>query len=114
MSVTAQRQDISDPDVVHRFAVQVEGVERLDHLYLLTIADIAGTNPKLWHAWQDQRRGGPYVATRFALRAGRDRPPHAAARIAECRDEAMKRLVREGADAAEVERAWREFPPASF
>ncbi|MET0230787.1 MAG: [protein-PII] uridylyltransferase, partial [Rhodanobacteraceae bacterium] len=114
MSVTAQRQDITDPDVVHRFAVQVEEVERLDHLYLLTIADIAGTNPKLWNAWKDQLLADLYVATRYALRAGLERPPHAAARIAECRDEAMKRLVREGADTAAVERAWRAFPPASF
>jgi [protein-PII] uridylyltransferase len=114
MSVTAQRQDITDPDVVHRFAVQVEDVERLDHLYLLTIADIAGTNPKLWNAWKDQLLADLYVATRYALRAGLERPPHAAARIAECRDEAMKRLVREGADEAAVERAWSAFPPASF
>jgi [protein-PII] uridylyltransferase len=114
MSVTAQRQDITDPDVVHRFAVQVEHVERLDHLYLLTIADIAGTNPKLWNTWKDQLLADLYVATRYALRAGLERPPHAAARIAECRDEAMKRLVREGADEAAVERAWRAFPPASF
>jgi [protein-PII] uridylyltransferase len=114
MSVTAQRQDITDPDVVHRFAVQVEDVERLDHLYLLTIADIAGTNPKLWNAWKDQLLADLYVATRFALRAGLERPPHAAARIAECRAEAMQRLVREGADAAEIERAWSAFPAASF
>jgi [protein-PII] uridylyltransferase len=114
MSVTAQRQDITDPDVVHRFAVQVEDVERLDHLYLLTIADIAGTNPKLWNAWKDQLLADLYVATRYALRAGLERPPHAAARIAECRDDAMKQLVREGADTAAVERAWRAFPPASF
>jgi [protein-PII] uridylyltransferase len=114
MSVTAQRQDITDPDVVHRFAVQVEDVERLDHLYLLTIADIAGTNPKLWNAWKDQLLADLYVATRYALRAGLERPPHADARIAECRAEAMKRLVREGAHEAEVERVWSAFPDASF
>jgi [protein-PII] uridylyltransferase len=114
MSVTAQRQDITDPDVVHRFAVQVEDVERLDHLYLLTIADIAGTNPKLWNAWKDQLLADLYVATRYALRAGLERPPHADARIAECRAEAMKRLVREGAHEAEVARVWSAFPDASF
>ena len=96
MSVTAQRQDITDPDVVHRFAVQVEDVERLDHLYLLTIADIAGTNPKLWNAWKDQLLADLYVATRYALRAGLERPPHAAARIAACRDD--------GAEAARARR----------
>ena len=114
MSVTAQRQDISDPDVVHRFAVQVEDIERLDHLYLLTIADIAGTNPKLWNTWKDQLLADLYVATRYALRAGLERPPHADARIAECRDEALKRLAREGVDAARVEPLWATFPAASF
>ena len=114
MSVTAQRQDITDPDVVHRFAVQVEDVERLDHLYLLTIADIAGTNPKLWNAWKDQLLADLYVATRYALRAGLERPPHAAARIAACRDAALKQLVREGIEAPRVERLWSAFPEASF
>ena len=114
MSVTAQRQDITDPDVVHRFAVQVEDVERLDHLYLLTIADIAGTNPKLWNAWKDQLLADLYVATRYALRAGLERPPHGQARIAACREEALKQLVRAGADAGTVECAWSAFPDASF
>src|SRR3546814_11448976 len=50
MSITAQKQDISDPHVIHRFATQVADRERLDYLYLLTCADIAGTSPKLWHA----------------------------------------------------------------
>jgi [protein-PII] uridylyltransferase len=114
MSVTAQRQDITDPDVVHRFAVQVEDLERLDHLYLLTIADIAGTNPKLWNAWKDQLLADLYVATRFALRAGLERPPHARERIEACRDAALKLLVRDGADASRVARIWAGFPEASF
>ncbi|MGH8211868.1 MAG: [protein-PII] uridylyltransferase, partial [Rhodanobacteraceae bacterium] len=68
MSVTAQRQDISDADVVHAFAVQVGDWERLDHLYLLTIADIAGTSPRLWNAWKDRLLADLYVAARFVLR----------------------------------------------
>ena len=114
MSVTAQRQDITDPDVVHRFAVQVEDVEHLDHLYLLTIADIAGTNPKLWNTWKDQLLADLFVATRYALRAGLERPPHADARIAACRDNALKQLAREGIEPARVERLWSTFPDASF
>src|SRR3546814_13937908 len=53
MSITAQKQDISDPHVIHRFATQVADRERLDYLYLLTCADIAGTSPKLWNAWKE-------------------------------------------------------------
>ena len=79
-----------------------------------TIADIAGTNPKLWNAWKDQLLADLYVATRYALRAGLERPPHAAARIEACRDAALKELVRGGIDASRVERLWSAFPEASF
>ncbi|MFI4969648.1 MAG: [protein-PII] uridylyltransferase, partial [Lysobacterales bacterium] len=68
MSVTAQRQDITDADIVHRFAVQVGDREHLDHLYLLTIADIAGTNPKLWNEWKARLLADLHVAARYALR----------------------------------------------
>jgi [protein-PII] uridylyltransferase len=70
MSVTAQRQDISDPDVIRRFASIVGERERLDYLYLLTVADIAGTSPKLWNAWKDRLLADLHGATRFALRRG--------------------------------------------
>ncbi len=47
MSMTAQKQDIADPEVIHRFATLVADRERLDNLYLLTCADIAGTSPEV-------------------------------------------------------------------
>ena len=53
MSMTAQRKDVSDPDVIHEFAQKVGSVEYLNHLYLLTVADIRATNPELWNAWKD-------------------------------------------------------------
>ncbi|MBS0200254.1 MAG: [protein-PII] uridylyltransferase, partial [Proteobacteria bacterium] len=83
MSVTAQKQDISDAEVVQKFARLVGDRERLDHLYLLTCADIAATSPKLWNAWKDRLLGDLYVATRLALRRGSDNPVAINARIAE-------------------------------
>src|SRR6185503_9488758 len=50
MSATAQKQDISDPDVVRAFAERVQNERRLAALYLLTVADIRGTSPKVWNA----------------------------------------------------------------
>ncbi|RPH67545.1 MAG: [protein-PII] uridylyltransferase [Burkholderiales bacterium] len=52
MSSVAQKQDLSDPDVVSRFASLVGSEERLNALYLLTVADIRGTSPKVWNAWK--------------------------------------------------------------
>ena len=73
MSVTAQKQDITDAEVIHRFASKVADREHLDHLYLLTCADIAGTSPKLWNAWKDRLLADLYFATRRALREGLER-----------------------------------------
>ncbi|PNS09561.1 [protein-PII] uridylyltransferase [Solilutibacter silvestris] len=83
MSVTAQKQDISDAEVVQKFARLVGDRERLDYLYLLTCADIAATSPKLWNAWKDRLLGDLHVATRLALRRGGEDPVAAEARIAE-------------------------------
>jgi [protein-PII] uridylyltransferase len=52
MSMTAQKQDIHDPAVVAAFAARVQTERRLAALYLLTVADIRGTSPKVWNAWK--------------------------------------------------------------
>jgi [protein-PII] uridylyltransferase len=114
MSVTAQRQDITDPDIVHRFAVQVGERERLDYLYLLTIADIAGTNPKLWNEWKARLLADLHVAARYVLRAGLGRPPHAEARAADCRERVHDLLIATGVQPARVEDLLNRFPEASF
>lgn len=54
MSWTAQRQDIYDSEVIREFAQKVGNQERLDNLYLLTVADMRGTSPKVWNAWKDR------------------------------------------------------------
>jgi [protein-PII] uridylyltransferase len=52
MSSTAQKQDIFDPQVVLAFAGRVKSERRLAALYLLTVADIRATGPKIWNAWK--------------------------------------------------------------
>ena len=52
MSSTAQKQDLSDPEVISAFAACVGSERRLIALYLLTVADIRGTSPKVWNAWK--------------------------------------------------------------
>ncbi len=74
MSVTAQRKDISDPDIIAEFAQQIGNQKRLDHLYLLTVADIRATSPSLWNSWKDALLAELYHATSRALRHGLDTP----------------------------------------
>lgn len=114
MSVTAQRQDITDPHVVQRFADQVEDWERLDYLYLLTVADINGTSPKLWNAWRDRLLSDLYSATRYQLRAESGELPKAEERIAESRARVASLLATRGIDSATIERIWQDFPQESF
>jgi [protein-PII] uridylyltransferase len=52
MSITAQQQDIDDPYIIKKFANNVGSLTKLNYLYLLTIADMRGTNPKLWNGWR--------------------------------------------------------------
>lgn len=114
MSTTAQRQDITDPEVVHRFASEVADWERLDYLYLLTVADICGTSPKLWNSWKDRLLSDLYGATRFALRERRELPPLAAERAEACRERARRLLAGSGLDEAAIQRVWSAFPESSF
>jgi [protein-PII] uridylyltransferase len=76
MSRIAQKEDLSDPDVIAAFAQRVGNERRLTALYLLTVADIRGTSPKVWNGWKGKLLEDCY---RFTLRAlgGRAPDPHA-------------------------------------
>ena len=67
MSATAQKQDIADPAVVSAFAQRVGNERYLVALYLLTVADIRGTSPKVWNAWKAKLLEDLFWATRRLL-----------------------------------------------
>jgi [protein-PII] uridylyltransferase len=67
MSHIAQKQDISDPDVIHAFAKRVGNEHHLTALYLLTVADIRGTSPKVWNAWKGKLLEDLYRTTLHTL-----------------------------------------------
>ena len=52
MSSVAQKQDLADPEVIRDFAALVGSQRHLTALYLLTVADIRGTSPKVWNSWK--------------------------------------------------------------
>ena len=71
MSSVAQKQDLSDPEVVRRFADVVGTERRLVALYLLTVADIRGTSPKVWNAWKGKLLEDLFRATQHFLKGGK-------------------------------------------
>lgn len=67
MSRIAQKEDLSDPEVIESFARLVGSEQRLTALYLLTVADIRGTSPKVWNAWKGKLLEDLYRLTLRAL-----------------------------------------------
>ncbi|HPW08781.1 MAG TPA: HD domain-containing protein, partial [Burkholderiaceae bacterium] len=74
MSRIAQKSDLSDPDVITAFAKRVGNERRLTALYLLTVADIRGTSPKVWNAWKGKLLENLYRLTLRALGGGAPDP----------------------------------------
>ncbi len=114
MSVTAQRQDIADAQVVHAFAAEVGDCERLDQLYLLTVADINGTSPRLWNGWRDRLLADLHAAARDVLREEAAGLPQADERIADTRAHAEALLAARGLDPAELRQVWADLPAETF
>ena len=114
MSMTSQRKDISDPEVITDFAMTVRGPQRLNYLYLLTVADIRGTNPGLWNSWKDTLLLELYTATMRVLRRGLENPIDQAERIDETRNEARQLLSAGKVDPAVIDRLWLEFDDDYF
>jgi [protein-PII] uridylyltransferase len=93
MSHFSQRRDISDPVVIKEFAAIVGDKEYLDNLYLLTLADIRGTSPKVWNAWKGQLLLELYDATSKALRQGVARPINEKEHVEDDKQLAMELIV---------------------
>ena len=91
-SVTAQKKDISDPKVIQEFARTVGDQTHLDYLYLLTVADVRGTNPKLWNSWKSSLFHDFYERVRRVLRRGLETPLEHEELVAETRAHALELL----------------------
>ncbi|MBI0427207.1 [protein-PII] uridylyltransferase [Psychrobacter sp. NG27] len=92
MSITAQKKDISDPEVVTIFADLIGNVTHLNHLYVLTVADMNATNPQLWNSWRATLMKQLYSQTRRILRADIDAPTNRQDMIIATRTQAQAML----------------------
>lgn len=90
MSRIAQKSDLSDPDVIQAFARQVGNERYLTALYLLTVADIRGTSPKVWNAWKGKLLEDLY---RYTLRTLGGHAPSPAAEVEAHKREALVKLA---------------------
>ncbi len=108
MSSVAQRQDISDPDVIRKFAVEVGDSIRLDYLFVLTVADITATNPTLWNSWRAALLRQLYAETKRALRRGLEKPVDKQEWIEETQQSAIRVLEGLGFDEDEIWALWKE------
>jgi [protein-PII] uridylyltransferase len=90
MSSVAQKQDLGDPDVIAAFAQRVGNERYLTALYLLTVADIRGTSPKVWNAWKGKLLEDLY---RYTLRSLGGRAPDASAEVQARKQEALQKLA---------------------
>ncbi len=114
LSVTAQKKDIGDPAVVNDFAQLVGDESRLDYLYLLTCADVRGTNPRLWNSWKASLFQEFHESVRAALRRGLESPIDEEQLIQETQEAARALLAPRNVGAPEIERIWTPLSPAFF
>lgn len=114
MSMTAQRKDISDPEVIQSFAAIVGDPTRLDYLYLLTVADARATNPERWNSWKDALLRELYHGTRRALLRGLENPQAQSELIHQKQTEARRLVARYGGDPSACDTLWNKFSQDLF
>jgi [protein-PII] uridylyltransferase len=111
MSQVAQKKDLSDPDVIRDFASMVKDERHLTALYLLTVADIRGTSPKVWNAWKGKLLEDLY---RMTLRVLGGEAPSADREFANRQAEAIRTLRLYGLQEDAGKRLWQQLDVAYF
>ena len=115
MSVTAQKRDIHDPEVIREFAQSVQNKLRLDYLYCLTVADIRATNSSLWNNWKATLLENLYLATANYLAQSKPSPAvEMRQRVHQHQAHAMGLLLSLGFAAKPVNELWSRFTADYF
>jgi len=111
MSQVAQKEDLGDPEVIATFTALVGSERRLTALYLLTVADIRGTSPKVWNAWKGRLLEDLY---RYALRALGGAKPNLQAEVENRKQEARGKLALLSALPGTEEPLWKTLDVRYF
>ena len=114
MSMTAQRKDISDPDIIHGFARAVPSQVHLDYLYVMTVCDISATNPKLWNTWRASLLRQLYIEAKRALRRGSDNPVDRNEWVRATQSEAREILHAQNMSDEQIDQVWETLDEEYF
>ncbi|HEY0293789.1 MAG TPA: [protein-PII] uridylyltransferase [Bordetella sp.] len=111
MSAVSQKRDLSDPAVIEEFTRQVRDERHLTALYLLTVADIRGTSPKVWNAWKGKLLEDLYRLTLARLGGGH---VDAGTVLAQRQEEATRLIRLAGISDADRDQFWKQLDVAYF
>lgn len=109
MSVIAQRRDIYDPQVINDFAQSVRTHDNLNHLYVLTLADIRATNDNLWNDWKATLLRELYLLTQKALDNGLECKVALQDRISEHQGKALSSMLENGMNESQITQFWQSL-----
>jgi [protein-PII] uridylyltransferase len=105
-SQASQRIDFADPDAIHHLATQIGTTRHLDHLFVLSVADIYSTNKTLWTSWRAEQMRTLYSETSSVIRKGLNTPIDKDEWVTETQDAVIERMIDYGYSKQDLLKLW--------